>query len=303
MYCPLADARRFRCENGDLRLDHRGILITGASQGLGKAIAQACLEEGAAIAICARDPRGLAETAALLSRDAPGRVHWLEADVADPAAVDRLAAFAAARLPDFCGLVNNAGMWGPKGAVEEVDPGDWRQAIEVNLFGVFHACRSVVPLFRERGYGKIVNLSGGGATSPMPRLSAYAASKAAVVRFTETLALEVRDANIDVNALAPGALNTKMLDEILAAGPDKVGAYYQTAMKQKESGGSSLERAAELCVRLLAAETDGVSGKLISAVWDPWERLAERREELRATDVYTLRRIVPADRGFDWDKP
>lgn len=285
----------------DLRLNHRSILITGASQGLGKAIAAACLSEGASIAICARDAGVLAETAAELSSAAPGRVQAMAADVRDPAAVQRLVDFAA-ELPGFCGLVNNAGMWGPKGGIEEVDADEWCYAIEVNLFGVFYACRSVVPVLRKRGYGKIVNLSGGGATSPMPRLSAYAASKAAVVRFTETLALEVRDAHIDVNALAPGALNTKMLDEILAAGPEKVGAYYQTALKQKESGGSSVERAAELCVRLLAAETDGVTGKLISAVWDPWERLAEHRKDLSSTDIYTLRRIVPGDRGFDWDR-
>jgi NAD(P)-dependent dehydrogenase (short-subunit alcohol dehydrogenase family) len=267
---------------------------------LGKAIATACLSEGATIAICARDSRILEETAAELAHNAPGRVHSMAADVRDPEAMDRLAAFADT-LPDFCGLVNNAGMWGPKGSVEDVDGGDWRYAIEVNLFGVFHACRSVVPMFRKRGYGKIVNLSGGGATSPMPNLSAYAASKAAVVRFTETLALEVREAKIDVNALAPGALNTKMLDEILEAGPEKVGAYYKTALKQKESGGSSMERAAECCVSLLAAETDGITGKLISAVWDPWEKLAEHREDISSTDVYTLRRITPRDRGFGWD--
>ena len=183
-----------------------------------------------------------------------------------------------------------------------MDWDEWRNAIEVNLLGTVYTCRRAVPEFRKRGYGKIVNLSGGGATSPMPRLSAYAASKAAVVRFTETLAGEVKDASIDVNALAPGALNTAMLDEILAAGPEKVGDYYQRALKQKESGGASVERAADLCVHLLSAETDGITGKLISAVWDPWHRLAEFRQPLAASDVYTLRRIVPAERGFDWDK-
>jgi len=184
--------------------------------------------------------------------------------------------------------------------VEDVSWDDWLHAIEVNLFGVVHTCRSTVPVFRKRGYGKIVNLSGGGATSPMPRLSAYAASKAAVVRFTETLAGEVAEAGIGVNAVAPGALNTAMLDEILAAGPDQVGDYYQRALQQKESGGSSLEQAAALCVRLLSAETDGITGKLISAVWDPWETLPQHRAELAGSDVYALRRILPSDRGFDW---
>jgi NAD(P)-dependent dehydrogenase (short-subunit alcohol dehydrogenase family) len=207
------------------------------------------------------------------------------------------------RLPNFTGVVNNAGMWGPKGRIEDVDWDEWQYTVEVNLFGVLHVCRAVVPVFRKQGHGKIVNLSGGGATAPMPHLSAYAATKAAVVRFTETLAGEVRDAGIDVNAMAPGALNTAMLDELLAAGPEKIGRdHYERALKQKASGGSSLSRAAALCVRLLSEETNGITGRLISAVWDPWEKFSEFQKDLAASDVYTLRRITPADRGFDWDK-
>jgi len=283
-------------------LDQRGILITGASQGLGKEIARACLAAGGQVVVCARESAHFKQTIAELSQVAPGRVHSVIADVGDREAARNAVDFAASHLPNFCGLVNNAGIWGAKGAVGEVDGGEWRYTIQVNLFGVFNLCQYAIPEFRKRGYGKIVNLSGGGATSPMPRLSAYAASKAAVVRFTETLAGEVRDANIFVNALAPGALNTGMVDEIIAAGPGKVGDYYQRALQQKESGGASLERAAACCLHLLSPETDGITGKLISAVWDPWEELAARRDDLAKTDVYALRRIVPADRGFDWDK-
>jgi 3-oxoacyl-[acyl-carrier protein] reductase len=284
-----------------MRLDQRSVVITGASQGLGRAIAAACLKQGARVMLCARDARMLAKTAAELESRALGRVSFMPADVSKPHEIERVISSAEKELPNFCGLVNNAGGWGPKGRIEDVDWNEWKAAIEINLFGVVYACRCVAPIFRARKYGKIVNLSGGGATAPMPRISAYAASKAAVVRFTETIAGELRDAGIDVNALAPGPLNTAMLAEILAAGPEKIGDYYQKALKQKESGGSSLERAADLCVRLLSAETDGITGKLISAVWDPWETLPERRAELAASDVYTLRRIIPADRGLDWE--
>ena len=172
----------------------------------------------------------------------------------------------------------------------------------INLLGTVLCCGAILPILRARNYGKIVNLSGGGATAPMPRLSAYAASKAAVVRFTETLAVECADSRIDVNSVAPGALNTRMLEDIIAAGPDRVGdGYYHRAMQQKEDGGASLERAAELCVFLLSAESDGISGRLISAVWDPWELLPRHRRELSESDVYTLRRIAPEQRGFHWD--
>jgi 3-oxoacyl-[acyl-carrier protein] reductase len=163
-------------------------------------------------------------------------------------------------------------------------------------------CRAVLPLFRRAGYGKIVNLSGGGATSPLPRISAYAASKAAVVRFTETLALEAADAHIDVNAVAPGALNTRLLDEVLDAGPERVGQdFYDRAVKQKEKGGAPLSKGAELIAFLLSAASDGITGRLLSAVWDPWSTLPERWPAIANNDVYTLRRIVPKDRGLDWE--
>jgi 3-oxoacyl-[acyl-carrier protein] reductase len=144
-------------------------------------------------------------------------------------------------------------------------------------------------------------LSGGGATNPLPRLSAYAVSKAAVVRFIETLAEEVREHKIDVNAIAPGALNTRMLDEVLEAGPAKVGQlFFQRALKQKQAGGTSLEQGAQLAVFLGSSRSDGITGKLISAVWDPWPLLSEHLDELRGSDIYTLRRIVPKDRGKTW---
>ena len=161
--------------------------------------------------------------------------------------------------------------------------------------------RRILPHFKKRGFGKIINLSGGGATVPLPNFSSYAVSKAGVVRFTETLAEEVKEFGIDVNAVAPGPLNTRLLDEVLAAGPKKVGArFYAKAKKQKSAGGASLEKGADLCVFLASHESDGITGKLISALWDPWETLNLHKEELRSTDVYTLRRIMPKDRGFTW---
>jgi 3-oxoacyl-[acyl-carrier protein] reductase len=148
-----------------------------------------------------------------------------------------------------------------------------------------------------------VILSGGGATKPLPFLSAYAASKAGIVRFGETLAEEVKRFGIDVNLVAPGALNTRLLDEVLEAGPERVGeAFYASALKQRDSGGTPLEYGANLSVHLASSAGDGVSGRLISAQWDPWPRIEELRDELMASDIYTLRRIVPAERGKNWDR-
>ena len=135
----------------------------------------------------------------------------------------------------------------------------------------------------------------------MPYLSAYAVSKAAVVRFAETLAGEVAEYGIDVNSVAPGALNTRLLDELLEAGAEKVGqAFYNDALRQKSAGGDSLEQAAALCVFLASSASNGITGKLLSAKWDPWAELDRYKHDLRRSDIYTLRRIVPADRGKHW---
>ena len=223
------------------------------------------------------------------------------ADVAVPGAVEDLVALALERFPQIDILVNNAGVYGPKGLVEDVGWDEWEQAVRVNLFGSVLCCRAVLPHFRGNRYGKIIQLSGGGATSPLPRLSAYAASKAAVVRFAETLAEEVRGTGIDVNAIAPGALNTRLLDEVLDAGPDLVGEeFFERALGQRSSGGTPLELAARLAVFLASGDSDGITGKLISAPWDRWEDFPSHHDDLRETDVYTLRRIVPADRGLSW---
>src|SRR5262249_40578419 len=138
---------------------------------------------------------------------------------------------------------------------------------------------------------------GGGATKPMPYMSAYAASKAALIRFGETLAEELKGAGIDVNAIAPGALNTRLMEEVIEAGPDRVGrTFYEQTLKQKETGGTPLEKGAALCAFLASSQSDGITGRLLSALWDPWEDPVRLREVLSVTDMYTLRRIVPEDR-------
>jgi len=284
-------------------LEGRAALVTGANQGLGLAIARAYVEAGASVMMCARDAdllnRARAEVAALAS---PGQVVLARpADVSRRDQVDELAAATLSAFPQLHILVNNAGVYGPMGLIEAVDWDAWVQAIEINLFGSILMCRALLPHFKSQRYGKIVQLSGGGATNPLPRVSAYATSKAAIVRFAESLALEVKDDGIDVNAIAPGALNTRMMDELIAAGPAAVGeAFFKRMKRIADEGGTPLEKGAALTVFLASAASDGITGKLVSAVWDPWADLPAHRADLDRTDVYTLRRVTPADRGFDW---
>jgi NAD(P)-dependent dehydrogenase (short-subunit alcohol dehydrogenase family) len=288
--------------NGNV-LQGRAAIITGASQGLGLEIAMQYVAAGASVIICARDEGMLSEAADVLKRSASNDqvIFNMVADVAESEAVDALIEFAIDKMGRIDILVNNAGIYGPKGPTDSVDWAQWVQAINVNLLGSVLMCRAVITHMKRQGYGKIVQLSGGGATNPLPNLSSYAVSKAGIVRFIETLAIEAAEYAIDANAIAPGALNTRMLDEILVSDPEAVGKeFYERALQQKASGGAGLEKGARLAVFLGSADSDGITGKLISAIWDPWEELDRYKANLEDSDIYTLRRIVPSDRGLDW---
>jgi NAD(P)-dependent dehydrogenase (short-subunit alcohol dehydrogenase family) len=284
-----------------MKLKNINALITGGSQGFGKVVAECFLRDGANVVICARTERDLMVTRDELAARFPAqKVLAQPCDVSDETQVNALAAFVLRDLGSLQVLVLNAGIYGPMGPTESVDFAEWKRAVEINLFGVMLPCRAFIPLFKQAGRGKIIVLSGGGATNPLPNISAYAASKAAVVRLAETLAEELKPFNVDVNTIAPGALATRLVDEVLAAGPEKVGAaFYEKNRHWKEKGATPLELGARLVVYLASSQSDGISGKLISAQWDPWEKLQAFKADLNS-DIYTLRRIVPKDRGKNW---
>jgi NAD(P)-dependent dehydrogenase (short-subunit alcohol dehydrogenase family) len=284
-----------------MKLKGINALITGGSQGLGKVIAGHFLVEGANAVLCARGEKELLATRDELAKQFPSqKVLAKICDVSSETQVNELVAFALRELGPLHALVLNAGIYGPMGATESVSLEEWRRAMDINLYGVLLPCRAVIPHFKKSGHGKIVILSGGGATNPLPNISAYAASKAAVIRLMETLAEELKTFRVDVNAIAPGALATRLVDEVLAAGPEKVGAaFYEKNKQWKDKGATPLELGANLAVYLASAQSDGITGKLISAQWDPWEKLHELKGDLSG-DIYTLRRIVPKDRGKIW---
>jgi NAD(P)-dependent dehydrogenase (short-subunit alcohol dehydrogenase family) len=286
-----------------MKFHGKNIVITGASLGLGRALAHGFVRDGAHVFLCARNSEPLEQVAQELKADATRgqKILWRVCDVSDEEQVKELAATALRELGGCDVLVNNAGILGPVGPLEEVSWPEWKRTLEVDLHGTVLPCRAFIPAMKRQGFGKIINLSGGGATSPRPFFSAYAAAKTAVVRMTEILAEELRPFRIDVNAVAPGAINTRLLAEGLAAGPDKMGqAAYEDMRRIAQEGGESPELAVELALFLAGPESDGISGRLISARWDEWRELAAHRDELAAGDVYTLRRIVPRDRAKNW---
>ena len=272
------------------------VVITGTSSGIGRALAESLLAQGHLVWGLARS-----DQSEFAGRHA-GAFHGSPCDVAEWSQVARAAAEVAAAWSHVDGLVTCAGLQGEIGRTVTADPTRWSATIRANLDGTFHALRAFDTLLRcAPRRAKVVCFSGGGATKPRANFSAYGVAKTAIVRLVETVAEEERDRPLDINAVAPGAINTRLTDEVIALGPAVVGeAEYTAAQKQKAAGDAPLEKALDLVEWLLSPNSDGISGRLLSAPWDAWPTLAQLKSELAQSDIYTLRRILPGDRGQQW---
>jgi len=269
-------------------------IVTGAGRGIGAAIAERFAVEGLHVLAVSRTASELERVCARI-RDSGGVAAAHAADVSRSGAGAEIVRACEQMFGDVDVLVNAAGVQGAIGRLVDVDLHAWWQVVETNLRGTVELCAAVLPGMMRRSSGVIINLSGGGATAPMPRFSAYAASKAAVVRFTETLAAELLDRGITVNAIAPGMVDTSMQDVVLAAGPD-AGPEYERVQRLRQSGegGAPVGLAAELAAALATGRLRGLTGKLISAPHDDWRSWdASHISELTTAPWLTLRRIDP----------
>ena len=267
---------------------HR-VVVTGASRGIGAVVARYLAELGARIVLVARDAASLEAVRASLP-GGPGAHRAVPLDVADEAEWTALAGSLASEGP-LHGLVAAAGVLGPVGPAGSWPVAEFRRTLEINVVGTL---LPLVALLEQlaAARGAVVAFSGGGATGPLPRFDAYATSKAAVVRLAENLAVELAPRGVRVNCVAPGFVATDIHQATLAAGPELVGsAYYERTRRDLEAGGDPPELAAELTAFLLSDAAEGITGRLISARWDPW-RQADFRDRLRSdAGLARLRRI------------
>ncbi len=271
-----------------MKLSGRVAIITGAGRGIGRGIAEAYAREGANLVLASRTPAQV-EGAAREARALGVEAIAIAVDVAESKDVRRMVDETLERFSRVDVLVNNAAILGPVGPLHSNDMRHWAEAMRINVTGLVMCCHAVLPAMMEQDGGKIINLSGAGVTRPSETISAYGTSKAAVIRFTETLALEMRPHNISVNALGPGQIDTALLDP-MASDDSLIEPVMGAMVRRTKSGeGASLEEAAALAVWLASSESDGLSGRLISATQDDWRNLGPHIPEITDSDRFTLR--------------
>ncbi len=262
-------------------------MITGAGRGIGKRLAIGFAAAGARVGLVARSQSEL-DLAKLEIEHAGGTALKIRADVRDfeqvSAAVERInAAYGGVHI-----LLAAAAVQGPIGPFAEEKPKSWADVINTNILGVMHSIRAVLPAMIEKRHGKIIVLSGGGASTSRPNFAPYAASKAAIVRLVECIADEVREHNVQINCLAPGGSYTSMTDEILKAGERAGAAEIQDAEDVRLTGGVTAEKQIKLALFLASERSNHVSGKIIH-VNDDWKKL---EHDNARPDAFTLRRLV-----------
>lgn len=274
-------------------------IVTGASEGLGFEIAKVFAKAGIGLSICARTETKIKNAENVISKFSNKKIHSKSVDISSESQIDKFIQESIAFHGSINILVNNAGIYGPKGEFESNNWEEWKNSININLMGNVYTIKKLIPHFKAQNFGKIIQLSGGGATSPLPNLTSYAVAKAGIVRFIETIAKELSEFNIQANSIAPGALNTRLLDEILNEGPEIIGEdFYNKSLKQKDDGGADFKHACELALFLATDMHPEITGKLISAIWDNWNIFNSCKDDLRSSDVFTITRIAGRDRNL-----
>jgi NAD(P)-dependent dehydrogenase (short-subunit alcohol dehydrogenase family) len=269
----------------------KSIVITGASSGIGAALTRALATDGHELFVCARRTDRLAQVV-----EGYRSVFHAGCDVGQELEVGSFFRQVGERTNSLDVLIHCAAILGPIGVFDEVNSDQWMAAVRTNLFGAYLVAKNAVPLMQVERRPRIILLSGGGAFDPMPRVSAYGVSKAAIVRLVETLAVELAPRNIAVNAVAPGFVATEIHQATLAAGRERAGEQYDKTVRLVSEWDDSMDVPID-CVRYMISEAASrLTGKTISARYDPWgePEFDQRIDQLMASPLYTTQRTVPA---------
>jgi len=285
------------------KIKKQTVFISGATSGLGLEAAEYFVKSGNSVIFCARNHEAVIQTRNHLSGLSVNDqlILGFTKDVSDQAATKEMIDSLQESGISINVLICNAGVIGPIDKFLETDLQEWQEAFNINLYGTMNLILGILPSMVARRFGRVIHISGGGATSPLYGMSSYAASKAAAVRLIETLALEYGGSGVTFNSIAPGMLKTKLLDQMLDAGPNRIGEnLFRKSSAKAEAPSDSTEQALKLMDFLASNKSAGITGRLISAEWDNWAEWPKHLNEIKNSDLYTLRRITGRDRGQEW---
>lgn len=272
------------------------IVVFGGSKGIGYSVAKECLKAGAKTIVASSNPKNLME----LEKEFQN-LKIMKCDVSSYEDVEKLYNEVEQKIGAVYGIICSAGIYGPICPLEEASFETWEKALDVNLTGVVRCIHPIIGKMKQRREGRIILMSGGGQ-GPMPNFSSYIAAKGGIWRLTESLGSEFAPFNIYLNAIAPGAVNTTFLDEVLSAGKEKAGeTFYKNSLIQKENGGTPPEKAAECAMFLLSHKSENLYGKIISAVWDKYSEF-KNLNDISQSDIYTMKRVINQNGGTRFEK-
>ncbi|HKS67961.1 MAG TPA: SDR family oxidoreductase [Candidatus Acidoferrales bacterium] len=271
-----------------MSLNNKVCLIVGATGAIGRAVAERFSQDSARLALTCNSESPQIEGD---GRRAQGTRNYYRLDITNFEQVQSIVQRVETEFSGIDVVVNCAGVIGPIGRFEETDPSEWRRALDVNFMGAVNLARAVLPALRRRGHGKMIFFSGGGAAYGRPFFTAYSSAKTALVRFTESLAQELEGTDIQVNAVAPGPVPSRMWEEMRAAGSAGGPKLVVELDQMEKTGGASPERAAALAAFLASERSNRVTGRLISALWDNWDSIEPIMDKLADSEAWTLRRI------------
>ncbi len=285
-------------------MKNKNILITGGTLGLGFQLAKFFLNKGANVIICSSNKKNIDSAYNELNKNKSKSDQIflaLRIDLSKETDINILLKKVKTKFKHLDVLISNAAIHGPIDSFLDTNWKNWKKCFNLNFFGSVYIINKFIKLIIKSKRGKIIQLSGGGSTSPRLSFSSYASSKTAIVRFIEIISIELLKFKIDINCIAPGMMNTRLLDQIIKAGPDKVGKnVYKKSLDQKKNIGVSYSNAIALCEFLCSAKSNGITGKLISAQWDNYRKLAKKNLLNHKSDVFTLRRIIGKDRKLNF---
>jgi len=285
-----------------LKLKNKNVIITGSTGGLGSALAFKYLNEGANLILIGRTTSKLniLKTKLVQNILLNQFVITIKLDLSNLNSIPKIINKELKKLPKVDILINCAAIQGPIGKSWENSFKDWEKSFNINFYSTMVMTNTILPFMLKNNSGSIINISGGGSTSSRPDFSSYAISKTALVRYTEILSDELSNTKIRVNSISPGVMATNMIKQVIKYKKNIKNKNEVISADKVLSEGDNKDNAINLCIFLSTKQSNGINGKLISALWDPWNEFKKYKSYIANSDIYTLRRIIPKDRGMNW---